>query len=197
MFFLVAIDIVSLGIFFMPFATEDGIAGRVGCAVALIFAIIALKFVVMEHIPRVHYRTLFDEYVIACFFFVVASGIQSLIMFHLSPSGTTDCESLFSDALCVANSLSAAAVVVAIIIFHLALWLRLSRHDKQRQSWADMAMERMDDDALQLRSPVQRARSAGNLNLNDLDNVDKAAAQIKRVSARKRDLGGDSDKQKK
>jgi hypothetical protein len=44
---------------------------------SILLSITATKFTVSEHIPRVHYRTLFDEYLLGTAFFVFVVLVSS------------------------------------------------------------------------------------------------------------------------
>jgi hypothetical protein len=60
LFPIAGICAMSFAIFWMPI--EDFIS-RCEVAVALLLSVIALKFTVSAHIPRVYYSTVFDLYV--------------------------------------------------------------------------------------------------------------------------------------
>ena len=136
--FLFALVIMSVGVYAMPFAGSEAIGGRTSVCVSLIFAVIALKFVVVEHIPRVHYSTFFDEYVIMCFFFVTVSGIQSLLMYKFSDLGTADIprEPMFSEEVNKYNNVATScAVSLLFVLYHVRSRQRLKRHRARLRVW--------------------------------------------------------------
>ena len=136
--FLFALVIMSVGVYAMPFAGSEAIGGRTAVCVSLIFAVIALKFVVVEHIPRVHYSTFFDEYVIMCFFFVTVSGIQSLLMYKFSDAGTADIprKPMFSEAVNKYNNVATSCAVSGLfVLYHVRTRQRLKRHRARMRVW--------------------------------------------------------------
>jgi hypothetical protein len=136
--FLFALVLMSVGVYAMPFAGSEAVGGRTAVCVSLIFAVIALKFVVAEHIPRVHYSTFFDEYVIMCFVFVTASGVQSLIMYKLSDAGTADRprQPMFSEAVNKFNNVATSCAASGLfILYHMWTRQRLKRHRARMRVW--------------------------------------------------------------
>ena len=157
--FLFALVIMSVGVYAMPFAGSEAIGGRTQVSVSLIFAVIALKFVVVEHIPRVHYRTFFDEYVIMCFFFVTVSGIQSLLMYKFSDVGTAEHprQPMFSSSTNnYINLATSSTVAGAFVLYHVLTRRRLVSHRERQRKWCE---RRLRDDAAQTDLELRRSRS--------------------------------------
>ena len=146
--FLFGIVGISGSVYAMPFESEDAVAGRTLMSVELIFAVIALKFVVAEHIPRMHYQTILDNYVWTCFSFIVISGIQSLFMYWASPvlddAGNVVRASIISTTHSTnvyINSAFAGAVGLAFVLYHVALFRRKMKHHAMKRRWKELSID--------------------------------------------------------
>ena len=139
---------MSGSVYAMPFESEDAVAGRTMMSVELIFAVIALKFVVAEHIPRMHYQTIFDNYSWTCFSFIVVSGIQSLFMYWASPlldgAGRVARASIISTTYktnVYINSAFAGAAGLGFILYHVALLHKKMKHDAMKRRWKALSID--------------------------------------------------------
>jgi len=120
-FFLFAIVLMSFSIFLVPL--DNGSRMEVGTD--LVLSIIATKFTVSEAIPRVHRATIFDEYIVACFTFVLIPVLVTAGLYHAP-----------SRELAELLNLVAACVTAALwIAYHLYLFLRLAKHSNKKTGW--------------------------------------------------------------
>jgi hypothetical protein len=130
-FFLAMIVLMSFGLHFLE---ADDIGTRVETCAGLVLSQIALKFVVAESVPRIRYLTLFDEYNIAIFLFLLAVYCEAFALHLIEPDDM--------DARTVLNMEFFIGGLVMWALYHLYLGQRLYRHYTTKLGWEHL---RFDD----------------------------------------------------
>jgi hypothetical protein len=124
-FFLAMIVLMSFGLHFLE---ADDIGTRVETCAGLVLSQIALKFVVAESVPRIRYLTLFDEYNIAIFLFLLAVYTEAFALHLIEP-----------DDMDARQALNMRFFVIGLVMwafYHLYLGQRLYRHYVAKMGWA-------------------------------------------------------------
>lgn len=75
-FFLFSIMGMALLMFLIPYES------RLEPSISLVLSVIATKFTCADHIPRLYFSTIFDEYMAVCFGFVVVTVLEMQILFN-------------------------------------------------------------------------------------------------------------------
>ena len=121
LFFLFGITMSSLTIFLIP--PHEG--SRMEVATALLLSIIATKFSVAASLPRVHKKTLFDEYVFVCFSFVLTPVVESAYLYKVKDE----------ELATTVNNWSAGLASVIWVVYHIVLWGRLRVDKGHKLRW--------------------------------------------------------------
>ena len=130
--FLFALELMSFGVYAMPYAGDEAVGGRSGSVMALVVALIGMRFVVTDGIPRVRYATFFDEYAIFSFALIIMSGIESLFMFSFSKGETPT----FSMETCdLINLVTAMVIFIIFTAYHVASLARIKRTRREMETW--------------------------------------------------------------